>query len=189
MFIRLLIALSLASLLVQGVFPNSNGDSPSSTNLRPRSVNSAHSATALKSEFSDIHGEIRNAYGPLERACKENDLKSVVATFAGFQKSFQGLANSCSKTYNQNRKSPSKMASGFVKILVEFQPLLKTLKAHPSMLKGCSNTFRGSSTSINAMVSFLKAGKADLKSEVRNSGKDLDMELFAQCGFRLNTFY
>jgi hypothetical protein len=93
-------------VLVQGVFPNSNGDSPSSSSLRPRLVNSAHSATALKSEFSDIHGEIRSAHGPLERACKENDLKSVVATFAGFQKSFQALANSCSKTYNQNRKSP-----------------------------------------------------------------------------------
>ena len=185
MFLRLLIALSLVSLLAQVVL--SNGDSISSSQLRPRLVN--HSAAALKTEFSDIHDEIRKAHEPLEHACKANDLKSVVGTFAGFQKSFQALANSCSKTYNQHRGSPSKLSKGFVKILVEFQPLLITLKAHPSMLKGCANTFRSTSTSINAMVSFLKAGKADLKSEVHKTGEGLDLKLFAQCGFKLNPFY
>lgn len=184
MFLRLVIALSLVSLLVQSVV--SDGLSPPSSNLRPRLVN--HSAgIALKSEFNDIHGEILKARLALERACASNDLKSVQAMFVGFQKSFQGLANSCSKTYNQNKQSPTQFARQFVNILVEFQPLLKTLKTHPPLLAGCSNAFRSSSTSINAMISFLKAGKVDLKSEVRKAKGGLDLNLYAQCGFRINS--
>ncbi|KAH9470529.1 hypothetical protein MJO29_004717 [Puccinia striiformis f. sp. tritici] len=192
MFARLLIAISLISLSVQGVA--SDGDSLSSANeLSPRQLLgldlNLHTAIALKSEFSDIHNEIREAREPLERACKANDLDSVLATVVGFQKSFRVLANSCSRTYNRHRGSPSKLADGLITILVEFQPLLKTLQAHPSLLEGCSHTFRSSSTSINAMISFLKAGKADLKSEVQKAGGGLDLNLYAQCGFKINPLY
>jgi len=184
MLMRLLIALSLISLLAQGVI--SEGVSPSSSTLSSHLVTRSSASTALKSEFSDIHDEIRKAREPLARACKANDVRSVVSTFEDFQKSFQGLANSCSKTYNKNRKSPSQFAHGFITILVEFQPLLKTLQPHPALLRACLTSFRGSSTSINTMISFLKAGKVDLKSEVHNAGAGLDLHLFAQCGFKIN---
>ncbi|KAH9440828.1 hypothetical protein Pst134EA_033005 [Puccinia striiformis f. sp. tritici] len=67
MFARLLIAISLISLSVQGVA--SDGDSLSSANeLSPRQLLgldlNLHTAIALKSEFSDIHNEIREARSP-----------------------------------------------------------------------------------------------------------------------------
>lgn len=48
------------------------------------------------------------------------------------------------------------------------------------------DSFRSSSHSINTMISFLKAGKVDLESEVHNAGAGLDLQLFAQCGFKIN---
>lgn len=184
MFLRLLAVFLLVSVFAQKVVPKATlVTSP----LKPRAAHRA-ATSALQSQFGGLHTELTNAQGSLQEAYEKNDAQSVTATFTKLQISFQNLASTCSQTYNQNRESPSDFAIDFIKALIEFQSLLPNLKSHPAFLDECTYTFRGTSVSINAVISFLKAGHVDLKSEVGKHGKKLDLNLFSECGFRINKF-
>lgn len=183
MLSRLLFVFSLVCLLVQVAVSNSN---LKSTPLRKR-IN--HSATALlKTDFDGFQAELLAAQEPIRRDCQAKKSHQVVATFIKLHKSFQKLASDCSKTYNRNKDSASYLAPNFIKVLLQYQPLLMTVKAHPAILNDCSHIFRSTSTSINAMISFLKAGKIDIASEARKHGAELNMNLFSQCAFNINKF-
>jgi len=184
MFLRLLAVLLLVCMLAHEVVPRATSTiSP----LRPRTVQLA-ATVLLQNQFGGLLTKLEKAEGSLKKAYEKDDTQSVVTTFTGIHNSFQTLANSSSKTYNRNRESPSYFASDFIEALIELQSLLTELKAHPKALEECIYTFRGTSVSINAIISFLKAGHVDLKSEAEKYGKELDWNLFYDCGFRLNSF-